>query len=129
MAALDLNGILENVQTIFELANTTTATTDLSDGMVNRVQKILKTNPEKVPAQASFYPYVTCFVESKIITPETIAGSQTAAKRSTELDIKIVGCVWNNNISVTDEDPADKDCNYLMENAEQIIRENQTLVL
>jgi hypothetical protein len=43
------------------------------------------------------------------------------------VSIDIAGMVWNPIISVKDEDPADKDIHYLMENIELTLRSYDTL--
>lgn len=122
MAVVSLNDILETIRTTLETANTTTASTYLSNNMTNKVSKILKVNPVKIPLQPSFYPFVTAHVVSKDIVRQDIAPSQTAAKRQAVVFVDVVGAVWNSNFVTDTEDPADKDINYLMENVEQILR-------
>ena len=41
--------------------------------------------------------------------------------------LKLLGMVWNSNAVSHDEDPSDEDCEKLMENLEEIIRNNFTL--
>jgi hypothetical protein len=125
--AIDLGNIKEQIQGIFETANTTTASVDLSNGLLTRVQKVLKVNPARIPVQASFHPFVTVYVDNKGITPQDIAVNQTNSKRRAEVDIKIAGAVWNNIYVNPDVDDADDDCESLMENIEQILRANPTL--
>ncbi len=120
--SVNLNGIKTQIKTIFDAANTTTAATDLSGSMVNRVNRVMKVNPGRLPVQASFYPLVTVFVDEKNIESATIAKTQVAGKRKAVVKVKIVGAVWNSNLSSVDEDPADEDCERLMENIEQILR-------
>lgn len=126
----DLNGIKTAISSILTTANTTTASPiDLSSGLSNskRVVKILKVNPERIVPQASFFPLVTCYIESKSMRRDDIAKDQLNVKRRATVDIKIVGSVWNNNFSSTAEDPADEDINYLMENIELILRSDFNL--
>lgn len=126
----DLNGIKEAIQNILIAANTTTASPiDLSSGLLNnkRVKKILKVNPEMIIPQASFFPLVTCYVDGKEMQRDDIAQNQLNVKRRATVDLKIVASVWNNNIVSVDEDPADEDINYLMENIELILRSDHTL--
>lgn len=127
---VDLNGIKESIQNLLIAANTTTASPiDLSSGLANsrRVQQVLKIHPEKIPLQASFFPAVTCYVTDKSIKSMDIASSQESAKRRATIQVEVVGAVWNNNLSTVDEDPADEDINYLMENIELIFRSNYNL--
>lgn len=121
----DLNGIKEAIQNILLAANTTTATPiDLSSGLANnkRVVKILKTHPEMIRPQASFFPLVTCYIPGKEIKTETIAGSQLNNQRQATIEVSVLGSVWNNNMSSVDEDPADEDIQTLMENIELALR-------
>jgi hypothetical protein len=124
MAVIDLNNIKERIRTIFNTANTTTASVDLSASMTNRVNRVLKLNPLRLPIQASLYPLVTVFIDQKTMESATIARSQTDGKRRCTVSIKVVGAVWNANITDINEDPADEDLENLMENAEQILRNN-----
>lgn len=125
--SVDLNQLKESIQGIFETANTTTASRDLSSGLERRVQKVLKVNPARIPIQASFYPCVTIYIDSKSIQIQDIARTQLNAKRRADIDVKIVGAVWNSNNLLKDEDPADDDCESLMENIEEILRGDPTV--
>lgn len=124
----DLIGIKEQIQTILQAANTTTASPiDLSQGLVaNRVQQILKIHPEMIRPQASFFPLVTCFVTEKTPTGDDIAVNQLQSTRRATVNISVLGSIWNSNIVSTDEDPADEDINRLMENIELSLRGNPT---
>lgn len=129
-ARADLNGIKSSILSILTTANTTTASPiDLSAGLSNskRVVKVLKVNPERIAPQASFFPLVTCYVESKAMRRDDIAKDQLNVKRRATVEIKVVGSVWNNNFNSLTEDPADEDINYLMENIELILRSDHTL--
>lgn len=125
--AIDLNNFKEQIQSILDAANTLTAQQDLSSGLADRVQKVLKVNPARIPIQASFYPCVTCYIDRKVVQNDGIAKDQLTAKRRARVTLKIVGAVWNSTISADDEDPADEDCESLMENIEQILRANPTI--
>ena len=126
--SLDLNNLKEQIQTIMEAANTTTATRDLSSGLQTRVQGIFKINPGRLPIQHTQYPYVTCYVDRKRIEPGSIGRDQLTAKRKGEIDVKIVGAVANSVFTTgIDVDEADNDCESLMENIEEILRANVTV--
>ena len=125
--SVDLNNLKEEIQTILEDANTTTATVFLSEDLETRVQRVMKVNPHRIPVQASWYPFVSIFIDSKRINQQDIAATQLTAKRRAEIDVKIVGAVWNSTISDEEVDPADDDCESLMENIEEIIRRSSTL--
>lgn len=127
---VDLNGIKDSIQTLLDTANTTTASPiDLSAGLSNskRVQKVLKIHPEMIRPQASFFPLVTCFISDKTIINADICKDQLTGKRRAKVVVNIVGSVWNNNFVSVDEDPADEDINYLMENIELALRSDATL--
>ena len=65
-AVVDLNGIKSTLKTLFDTANTTTASpVDLSNNMTQRVKRVLTVNPEQIPPQASFFPFVTSYITSK----------------------------------------------------------------
>lgn len=118
-----LHDIKENIRYILDQANTTTASpVYLSNGLVNPVNKILKVNPEMIRPQASFFPLVTCYITDKPIVSTDIAKSQLNHKRRAKVNVNIVGSIWNNNMVLATEDPADEDINYLMENIELTLR-------
>ncbi len=124
----DLNGIKSQISTILLAANTTTASPiDLSAGMVKRVNKVLKINPQLIPPQISFYPFVTCYVTSKSMEQADLALNQLNSLKKAKIELEIAAGVLNENFSVDTEDPADEDINYLMENIELTLRANATL--
>jgi hypothetical protein len=125
--SLDLNNLKDQIQGIFETANTTTAARDLSSGLLKRVQKVLKVNPARIPIQASIYPCVTVFIGKKDIEQKSIGKSQANVKREGRIEVTVVGAVMNTTITSIDEDQADEDCESLMENIEEILRANETL--
>jgi hypothetical protein len=124
----DLNGILDNIKSTFDAANTTTASPiDLSSDLTKRVQKVLRIHPQKIPIQASFFPYVTCYITKKAPATKTIAKDQLSAKKTAVIEIDIVGAVWNDSFSDVTRDEGDKDIHYLMENIEYVLRTDPTL--
>lgn len=125
--SVDLNNLKEQIQTILLAANTTTASRDLSSGLVTRVNRVLKLNPGRIPVQASWYPFVTTFIESKSVLLQDMAATKATAKRRSEVEVKIVGAVWNSTFSDNEVDPSDDECEDLMENVEEILRGNDTL--
>lgn len=129
-ATAGLNDVKEYIQTMMIAANTTTGTPiDLSHGLSNakRVQTVWKIHPEMILPQASLFPLVTCYIDSKDIARMDIAKTQLASKRRAKIKVKIVGSLWNNNFATADEDPADEDINHLMENIELIMRGDPSL--
>lgn len=126
----DINGIKTALRSVLLAANTTTASPiDLSSGLSNskRVKQVLKVNPEMIIPQASFFPLVTCYIDSKSIKTSDIAKTQLDTKRRATVELKVVGSVWNNNFTSLESDPADDDINYLMENIELILRSDYNL--
>ncbi len=131
MARVPLTSLKSSVQSILETANTTTGSPiDLSDGLVSRVQKVLQINVERIPIQPSFYPCITMFYDGKQVTLQDIAGSMLTGRRRAEIDLKIVGIVWIDNMNTANfeyKDLADNECEQLMENIEQVLRTDPTL--
>lgn len=125
--SIDLNNLKTQLQTIFSAANTTTASRDLSNGLETRVQSILTVNPARIPVQSSWYPFVTIYIDSKEITQEGFVKDQVTAKRKSIIDVKVIGAVWNSTVVDNQVDPADDDCESLMENIEEILRSNPTI--
>ena len=125
--SLDLNALKENIQTLFQDANTTTASVPLSNGLTTKVQEIYKINPARISIQATNYPFVTIYISNKQIENADIARTQANAKRKAEIDVKVVGATFNSIYTNIDEDAADDECEDLMENIEQILRNNPTL--
>lgn len=125
--SIDLNNLKEQLQGIFQTANTTTASRDLSSGLTTRVQRVLKINPARIPPQASWINCVTIWIDSKALEEKTIAQNQMAAKRAAKVQVKIAGLVWNTAMNDNEVDDASEDCEDLMENIEEILRSNPTV--
>lgn len=124
----DLNGILDRLKTIFDAANTTTASpVDLSSGMSRRVQKVLTVNPELVWPQATFFPFVTSFIDEKVIEGASISHSQLDESRRASVTLTVVGGVFNQNITDVTKDQTDRDAHLLMENIELTLRNDPSL--
>jgi len=127
-ARVALNTIKEYIQSLFQSNNTTTASViDLSANLSQRVRGILKINPEMLPVQASLYPLVTCYIDSKDIKGGDIATNQLNSKRRATVNIGVVGAVFNQNCTNYEEHPSNEDINYLMENVELILRTDHNL--
>lgn len=130
MSVIDLNNIKEQVQTFLEGQNTSTGASilDLSNGMTNRVQSVFKKHPRHLINQASLMPCVTVFIDGKQIKNDTISPNQrTQAKRKAEIGVQIAGMIWDNNWSTNDDDEAEDDLESLMENIEEILRNDPTV--
>lgn len=121
---INISAIKTSIKSILEAANTTTGSPiDLSQNMDRRVQKVLKVHPGRVPIQTDYFPYVTCYTDSKIVSLETIAKDQYNAKRSSDpLIINIVGGVFEPVGFDAAIDNADENIEKLMENIEEILR-------
>lgn len=125
---VDLKSIKDQIKIILDNCNVVGGDPiDLSSDLTQRVKKILTVNPEMIPIQASFFPCVTCYIDSKSYRLSDISVNQINARRNSNISIKIVGSIWNHNMTSPLEDPADNDINYLMENIELILRSNHTL--
>lgn len=128
MAQIDLNGLKTAIKSILDTANTTTGSPiDLSQNLNDRVQQVLKVHPGRISIQASFYPYITMFIDDKAIELASIARNQVSAKRLAELEINIVGAVSENIITSVNADDADEEIEALMENIEEVLRSNDTV--
>src|SRR3990167_91756 len=117
MPTMSIVDIKEKIQAVLQAANTTTASVDLSRGMTNRVNQVLKVNQLRIYPQASSFPCVTIYTDRKDLAEQTIMGTQQGNRRA-DLKLKILGMSWNSNVASHDEDPADEDCERLMENIE-----------
>lgn len=128
-SVVDIKGIKDQIKSNLDTENTSgSSVRDLSENMSSRVKKIFTVNPEMLPIQSTFYPCVTIFTERKTPTNQTIAKDQLSARRQCDLLVIVSGMIYNPNF-ITDitEDPADDDCEYLMENIEYILRNDPTL--
>lgn len=125
--SVDIPGIKSAVATLFETANTTTATRDLSSGLARRVQTINTFNPDRVRPTGNMFPGVFIWTQGKKSNLETINLSLASGKRKCEILFQIAGVVWIPYTSDYTEDPADTDCEKLMENIEEILRNSDTL--
>jgi len=119
---VNLSNIKTQLKAVLDTANTTTAAFDLSTGLSTRVQKVLKVHPGLIPQQASFYPWVTTFVDKKEVEHATIAKDQITAKRMGTVTMKVVGGVWEPTVSDVTADAADEAIEKLMENVEEVVR-------
>jgi hypothetical protein len=129
---VDLSGIKNAVQNILETANTTTGSPiDLSDSLTHRVQKVLQINVESMPQpQPSYFPFITMFFDSKEVVQQDIAASKLNGRMRGDLDLKVVGFVWVDNMNTANfgkKDLADNECEQLMENIEQVLRSDPSL--
>lgn len=127
MAGFDLNGLKDKLQSVLQTANTTTASTDLSDGLDSRVRFISKKNPDMVFTQATHHPSIHIYPDNKDITSVDIVKDQTSARRGGVYNMNIMGIYQDFNTENNDEDKAMKNLIAMMENVEQIYREDPTL--
>ncbi len=131
MARVALGSIKTSTQSILNTANTTTGSPiDLSDSLTTRIQQVLQINVERIPIQPSFYPCITMFYDNKGVTIQDIAKDMLTSRRRGEIDLKIVGLVWIDNMNTSNfqyKDLADNECEQLMENIEQVLRSDPTL--
>lgn len=125
--AIDLNNIKTSIQSIFQTANTTTATNDLSNSLEDRVKEVMTLNPELIYIDTTRLPAVTCWIDKKTVDPDTIANTQAAAKRKATVTIKIAGLMFRTAIADYRTDESDDQAAILMENIEEILRNNSNL--
>ncbi len=125
--ALDLNALKETLQTILSTANDTAAAYDLSTSLTTRVQRVVKLNPALINVQSNWYPFVSCYVESKDVELKDMVGTQLASKRQGDINLRIMGAVEVNLHADPETDEADDECEQLMENIEEVLRRNPTL--
>jgi hypothetical protein len=121
---VNISNIKTQFKTIMDAWNSTGATYDLSAGLTQRVRKVLKVNPLKIPVQASNFPYVTIYIADKDIAQDGIARDQLTARRMGEIGLNIVGGVFETNSLTPETDPADEQIEILMENVEEVLRRN-----
>jgi len=128
--AVDLNGILTNIQSLLQTNNTTTSTVvDLSNGLETRLRQnaIMKIHPQMIRPGADLVPFVTCYIVKKEMEDGTIAKNKLSIQRQATVSLEIVGAVWNDDYNSVNQDPADAEIHTLMENIEHILRSDDTL--
>lgn len=125
--SINLNQLKENIQSILETANTTTASVPLSNGLTDSINTIYKVNPYRIPFHATRHPFVTVYIDQKVIEESAIAATQINAKRLARVEVKVVGVVFDSTFNNFDTDKGDEQCETLMENIEEILRNNPTL--
>jgi len=126
MSTLNLDGIKDGIKNILD-ANNTITSGGLSFGLTEKVKKVLQVNPYRIPIEAPLYPCVTMYLDGKEIRELTMNKSQANGRRLAELDIKIVGIVWDSTIPDPALDKASEGVEKLMENIEEILRSDPTL--
>ena len=125
-----LNEIKEQIRYSLFINNTSTGAPamNLSTGLAQDVRAVLKINPEKLGVpDSNILPAVTVFIDSKDTEPATIAVNGLNGKRKGEIDIKVAGIVWEPFTTNMLTDPADDQCELLMENVERVLRSYDTL--
>lgn len=128
MTVIDLNSIKTEIKSILDAENTTTASViDLSNGLSERVKEVLTVNPEVIPIGAERLPAISIWIDSKSLDIETIAATQAQAKRKTKIGFKIAGIVYTSFVDDFRTDNADDEAAILMENIEEVLRNNDNL--
>lgn len=125
--SIDLNNIQTQIKLILDTANTTTATNNLSDSMSDKVRNVFKLNPMKLPIQASQYPFVSVSIDGKSIEQINLGIGSANVQREASVDVNIIGGVYEDNFGAITEDPATTEIQLLMENIEEILRNNVTV--
>lgn len=125
--AIDISGLKSDTAGLLTTANDTAATYDLSANMSRRVQYVNTYNPEKLMPEAHILPAVFVWTAAKRVNLETINRTLATGKRKAEVMFNVAGVVWVPYTSTPTTDPADDDCEKLMENIEEVLRNNDTL--
>jgi hypothetical protein len=126
--AVDLNGIKDQIKSILDTANTTTATYDLSTNMDERVTGVYRLRPERLRDIGDHFPLVTVYTVRKNTQNADVALSLQTGKRFADVTFEIAGVIYDTDF-VTDntENPSQNEAEYLMENVEQVLRNNGQL--
>ena len=125
-----MNELKEQVRYALATNNTSTGapTQNLSEGLSRKVKSVLKINPDRFGApDDNAIPAVTVFTDSKEIEQVTIATNQLIGKRRATVNLKVMGMTWEPHTNNLKTDPADEECEKLMENIERVIRAYDTL--
>lgn len=119
-----MNEIKEQIRYVLAINNTSSGAPvqDLSENLARKVKQVLKVNPEKIRPSDNELPCVTVFIESKETEPRDIAKNGSTGKRRANLNLNVVGLVYEPFTTNYQEDPADEDLENLMENVEKILR-------
>lgn len=125
--AINIVGLKTSIKSLLDTANDTVAAYDLSAGLSRRVQYVNTYNPEKIMPEAHILPAVFIWAAAKKVNLETINLSLASGKRKAELLFSIAGIVWVPYTTDNTKDPADDDCEILMENIEEVLRNSDTL--
>jgi len=128
MSVIPLGTIKTEIKSLLDTANTTTASPlDLSNGMTDRVIEVGTINLTRIPLQPSFYPAVTIYYDNKVPEEATIARDQLTAKRKAKLQMQIAGIVFLSTVTDDLVDDADNEIERLMENIEEVLRQDPGL--
>ena len=126
MSRIDISAIKTSIKSILDTANTTTAAVDLSGGLSTRVRSVQKIHPLRIAQQPSLIPCVTITTDSKTVKPLTI-GNQSVGLREAIMGFDIIGITYEPFITNNYEDQGSENCERLMENIEEILRNNVTI--
>lgn len=125
--ATDYKTIIDNIKSILEDANTTTADYYLSKNMDSKVQLVSKRNPMFIAEQPSHFPAICLQLNQDDKSFQEI-GRSTNPKQA-EIEFNIVGMIWYNMLDSNNpaNDPADDEIHYFAENTEEVLRKNANL--
>lgn len=126
MSRIDISAIKTSIKSILDTANTTTAAVDLSGGLSTRIRSVQKIHPLRIAQQPSLIPCVTITTDSKTVKPLTI-GNQSVGLREAIMGFDIIGITYEPFITNNYEDQGSENCERLMENIEEILRNNVTI--
>lgn len=124
--AVDISAIKTAFKSILDTANDTAASYDLSTGMSRRVKSVNTFNPERIFPEGNNMPSLFIWLMAKKVEQATINRTMATGKRKAELLFGIAGIVYVPYTTTNTTDPADTDCEKLMENTEEVLRNNDT---
>jgi hypothetical protein len=126
--ALDINNIKDQIKSILDTSNDSGATYDLSSNMTERVTGVYRLRPERLRDIGDHYPLVTIYTVRKSTQNADIALSLQTGKRFADITFEIAGVIYDTNyITDNTENPSQNEAEYLMENIEQVLRNDGQL--
>ena len=126
--SLNIVGIKAAFKTVLDAANTTTASVDLSLSLsCGRINTIATKSPNSDMFGSDVLPAIAIFTDRKEVTMQDIVRDPRLAKRKATVDFSVAGIIWNSDYSTIEGNSADDDIEKLMENIEDVLRDNPTL--
>ena len=126
MSVMDYKTKLTAIQSALSTANATGASYELFNNMQKPIQAIIQANPNKLATSGHELPAITIEVDSANHTPSEFRSTATRGREAI-IDIIVTGMVWEDSRYDNDEDLADRECHYLAENIEEVLRADVTV--